>query len=293
MKIRNKKVAVLITCHNRKVKTLACLQTFYNADKPSDFEFDLYVVDDGSTDGTSEAIMHHYPDVHIIKGDGSLFWAGGMRLAWRTALEMSQYYGFLLLNDDVLLNKDFISNLIITDDFALKQDGKTGIYSSATIDGITKKFTYGGYNVSKKFFKMRNHFVIPTDSPQRCDLTNANILWISKETVDALGILDEKYTHAIADFDYSLQAIKKGIPVYLTPNFGGVCVNDHTATQISASAPLKERIAYLKSPKGMGYSEYLFYIKRHFPLFLPIEFVTLWIRTIFPKLWAHLKDKDI
>ena len=293
MKTKNREIAVLITCHNRKSKTLTCLQTSFEADKPDGYLFDIYVVDDGSTDGTTEAIEKLYPTIYVVRGDGSLFWAGGMRLAWQTALDAKEYHAFILLNDDVLLNKDFISKLITTDEFVLKVDGKTGVYSCATIDDDTKEFTYGAYNVTKELLKMRIHIVIPTDTPQKCDLTNANILWVSKETVDVIGILDEKFTHGIADFDYSLRAIKKEIPVYLTPNFGGVCANDHTATKKMVHAPLKDRIAYLKSPKGMSYSQYLFYIRRHFPMFLPIEFTTLWFRTLFPKMWAKLKNKQL
>lgn len=289
MRTNKKEIAVLLTCHNRRIKTLACLQSFYDSAKPENFEFDIYVVDDGSTDGTTDALQQYYPNITIIKGDGDLFWAGGMRLAWGVAMAKKQYHAFLLLNDDVLLSENFLSKLIITEEFVLKEYGKTGIYSSSTIDAETGDFTYGGYNVVKKLLKMRIHIVIPTEFPQRCDLVNANILWVSRETVDVIGILDNKFTHAIADFDYSLRAIKKGIPVYLTPDFGGVCVNDHTSTRESATLSLKERIAYLKSPKGFGYREYLYYIKRHFPLFLPIEFVTLWIRTLFPKLWEKLK----
>lgn len=289
--MKEKKIAVLLTFHNRKSKTLSCLQTFFAADKPDNYLFDIYVVDDGSTDGTSEEIEKLYPSIRIIKGDGNLFWAGGMRLAWITALNDNKYHAFLLLNDDVLLYKDFISKLIATDAFALEEDKRTGIYSCATIDDTTKEFSYGAYNVTKNFLKMRIHPVIPTNVPQPCQLTNANILWVSKETVDAIGILDEKYTHAIADFDYSLRAVKKGIPVYLTPDFGGVCVNDHTAAQRMMDAPLKERIAFLKSPKGLSYTEYLHYIRRHFLLFLPIEFATLWLRVLTPKLWAKFKNK--
>lgn len=291
MKKENKEIAVLLTCHNRKSKTLACLQSFFAANKPNNYWFKIYVVDDGSTDGTADAIKALYPAIHVEKGDGSLFWAGGMHLAWEIALNEKEYHAFLLLNDDVLLNEDFLGNLIATEEFALKKDGKTGVYSSATIDSETNEYTYGAYNVTKKLLKMRIHFVVPTNVPQRCQLTNANILWISKETVDTIGILDDNYTHAIADFDYSLRAIDKDIPVYLTPHFGGLCSNDHSINQDIVDAPLKERIAYLKSPKGLSCDEYLYYIRKHFPLFLPIEFTTLWFRTLFPKMWAKFKNK--
>ena len=287
--MENKAIAVLLTCFNRKEKTLSCLHSFFEANKPNGYEFDIYLVDDGSTDGTSEVVKEKYPDVTIIKGNGSLFWAGGMRMAWRTALKNKEYDAFLLLNDDVVLHKDFLDNLIKTEEFAISKDNKTGIYSAATIDDVTKKTTYGGYKIKTNHFVVRNELLEPKNKPQECEQTNANILWISKDTVNAIGIFDEHYTHGIADFDYSLRAAKKGIPVYLAPSYGGVCLHDHGKPWRSSDVSLKERIAYLKSPKGLAYKEYLYYIKKHFPLFLPYSFVAIWMKTFFPFLWENYK----
>ena len=288
-KMENKKIAVLLTCFNRKDKTLACLHSFYHANMPQGYEFDIYLVDDGSTDGTSEAVKEKYSDIKIILGKGNLFWAGGMRLAWRTALGKGNYYAFLLLNDDVVLFDDFLDNLVKTEEYSLLKHQKAGIYSGATIDSRSNKTTYGGYRIKTNHLIVRNELLTPTDLPQKCELTNANILWVSKESVDAICIFDERYTHGIADFDYSLRAVRKGIPVYLAPHFGGICLHDHGKPWKSSSVPLKERIAYLKSPKGIAYNEYLYYIKKHFPLFLPYSFLTLWLKAFFPFLWEKYK----
>ena len=126
-RMKNKEVAVLLTCYNRKEKTLACLHSFVEARKPDGYIFDIYLVDDGSTDGTSDFVMDIFPDVNIIKGAGNLFWAGGMRLAWKTALKRKEYDAFLLLNDDVVLFNDFLHNLIETDMHALRTHNKTVI----------------------------------------------------------------------------------------------------------------------------------------------------------------------
>lgn len=287
--MKNKEVAVLLTSHNRKEKTLACLDSFYAASFPEGYVYDVYLVDDGSTDGTSNEVKSSFSDVNIIQGDGSLFWAGGMRLAWQTAIDNNLYDAFILLNDDVILNVDFINNLIKTNEYSLSKNGKTGIYSAATIDDTTERTTYGAYKIKTNHLIVRNQLLSPKETPQECELTNANILWISKETVDAIGLFDTKYTHGFADFDYSLSAVKKNIPVYLAPNFGGVCIHDHGNPWRSSSVSLKNRIAYLKSPKGLAYKEYLYYVKKHFPLFLPYSFFALWLKTFFPFLWERFK----
>lgn len=287
--MKNKEIAVLLTCHNRKEKTLACLHSFFSANKPNSYIFDVYLVDDGSTDGTGDEIKINFPDVHVIDGNGDLFWAGGMRLAWETAIEKDKYHAYLLLNDDVILDVNFIYNLIETEGLALKENGKTGIYSASTIDPITKKTTYGALKIKTNHVVVRSQLLHPSEEPQKCELTNANILWISKETVNTIGVFDKRYTHGLADYDYSLQAIKNGIPVYLAPHIGGLCIHDHGVNWKSKNEPLKERIAYLKSPKGLAYKEYLYYVRKHFPLFLPYSFIALWLKTLFPILWDKFK----
>ena len=71
------KIAAIMTCHNRKNKTMACLKSLFTIIP----ETDVYLTDDGSTDGTSEAVLYTYPNVHIISGDGNLYWNRGMYVA--------------------------------------------------------------------------------------------------------------------------------------------------------------------------------------------------------------------
>ena len=287
--MKKKKLAILLTCHNRKSKTIACLQSLYGADIPPNYDVDIYLTDDGSTDGTSEFISEMFPQIKLIKGDGSLFWAGGMRLAWETAMKNNLYDAYLLLNDDVVLHSNFFQNLIETDDFAYAKTGKKGIYSGTTIDSSNNEISYGGYRVSNYLFVVRLKKLIPDGKPQECHLTNANILWVSKDVVNKIGIFDYNFTHGIADYDYTLEAARRKIPVFIAPKVCGVCADDHGKNWRSNEYSLNERIAYLKSPKGLAYSEYLYYIKKHFPMFLPYSFVMLWLKTFFPIIWEKVK----
>ena len=78
-------VAVLMACHNRRAKTLSCLQRLFAQALPPSVRLRVYFVDDGSTDGTAEAVEVAFPEVTIIPADGTLFWCEGTRLAWRRA----------------------------------------------------------------------------------------------------------------------------------------------------------------------------------------------------------------
>jgi GT2 family glycosyltransferase len=101
------KIAVLLTCHNRKEKTLQCLDALYAQQGLEEyFTIEVYLVDDASTDGTAAAITASFPNVHIIQGDGNLYWNRGMHLAWNTASKARDFDYYLWLNDDTFLEKN-------------------------------------------------------------------------------------------------------------------------------------------------------------------------------------------
>lgn len=287
-----KKIAVLLTCHNRREKTVNCLTSFYNGILfyKKNYSFKVFLVDDGSRDDTSRIVHLKFPEVKIIQGHGDLFWAGGMRKAWIEAINCDSYYAYLLLNDDVILKKDFFENFLETHQFSLKKFNVGGVYSSSTIDECTKEISYGGQKIIRNHLLMNFELVIPNNIPQPCDMTNANILWVSGSVVDKIGTFNPVYTHGIADYDYSLTAIKANIPVYLTPGIGGSCIDDHGSNWKSTNTSLLERIEFLKDPKGLAYKEYLYFIRKHFPLYLPYSFMTLWLKTLLPVLW-EIKGK--
>lgn len=79
-------IAVLLTCHNRREKTLSCLQSLFGATMPEGYKTEVFLVDDGSTDGTGEAVEKCFPQVTVIQGDGNLYWNKGMNLAWKNAV---------------------------------------------------------------------------------------------------------------------------------------------------------------------------------------------------------------
>jgi len=199
-------IAVLLTCHNRKEKTLSCLQSVYQQNINADVLLKIFLVDDGSTDGTAEAVRKNYPEINIITGNGNLFWAGGMRKAWNAALSSNFSFDyFLLLNDDTVLYNYAISKLLA--DFEKLANPRV-ILSSPTMDAVLNEVSYGGSLLTsskKSQFKM----LAPNGhSPQLCDLANANIMLVPFSVYQEIGILSPYYTHSIADFDYTLRAKK-------------------------------------------------------------------------------------
>lgn len=279
-------IAILLACHNRKQKTLSFLRSLVAQNVLKKITVDIYLLDDGSTDGTADAVKDKYPYINIVAGTGDLFWAGGMRVLWEYVITQKSYTLFCLFNDDVVLYDDALENLMQNH----KRAGTDGvILIGSTLDPKTKEISYGGYKL--KNTKHSKFYLVKPDETTAlsCHLGNANILLVDSVAVQKIGIFSDYYTHCLADYDYTYTAFKSGINVLIAPGYYGYCENDHRKNWISGSQPLKERIDYLYSPKGLAYKEYLYFIKKNFPLDYVGAFIKLWMKTLLPIFWDKFK----
>lgn len=269
-------IAVLLTCHDRKTYTSACLRRLaevtrhYNAEAThTPVAIAVYLTDDGCSDGTAEAARAACQDVelHIVEGDGSLFWAGGMRMAWREAMKESQRWQYyLLINDDTMMGDNLYTELFAAEDYARTVYGRTGLCSGITCDPADgKKITYGG-DVFEGSMHGKTHRVSPTGTPQPVDITNANILLVPQSVVSEVGIFADGYRHSCADHDYCMLVRRHGIPALVTAHVCGQCADDHTPeSDLSgrlATMTLAERRAWVRHPLHSD-SDYLLYVWRN------------------------------
>ena len=281
------RIAVLLTCFNRKVKTLQALEKLMLAHKsfPEKVSLKLYLTDDGSTDGTGEAVKEKYPEAIILQGNGNLFWAGGMRNSWKEAIK-GNYDAYLLLNDDTNVFTNVFQELISAHDYCQKQYGRTGIYLGSTYDASTKEISYGGAKLTNKFM-FKYHFLTPNGAFQNCELGNANIMLVPKEVVEEIGILSEGYIHGVADYDYTLKAVQKNIPVLTTPEYSGTCTDDHKDVYITfPEKSFSERLALLKNPLALDFKSNFNLMLRHFPLRVPFVLFSAGLKLILPSIYV-------
>jgi GT2 family glycosyltransferase len=287
-----KKIAVIITFHNRKDKTLACLKQLFNSFHEYNHQSELavFLTDDGSSDGTSDAITANFPtyNIKILQGTGSLYWAGGMRKAWSEAIK-DEFDGYLLLNDDTLVSDNLFNEIINTHKFCTQKYKTGGIYIGTTHSSKnTNLITYGGTKILN-YWRQSSKRVVPNGiSPQLCDLGNANIMFATNDVVQKIGILCKSYTHALADYDYTLSAKKKNIPVLIMANLCGMCDIDHINNyKLFEHIKLKDRVVFAYSPLGFEFNNYLIYNMRHFWYRLPFVFMIGWLRILLPTLFRN------
>src|ERR1041384_3597543 len=106
------KVGLVIPVFNRRETTLQALRSLSRIDKAG-LDVRIFIVDDGSTDGTSEAIRREFAEVELIAGDGTLHYAGGTNRGIMAALSWDADY-VLTMNDDSVFHDQFLRRMVKT-----------------------------------------------------------------------------------------------------------------------------------------------------------------------------------
>ena len=262
------KITALLTCFNRKEKTLACLRNLEMQVLPRT-ELKYVVVDDGSTDGTGEAVKHEFPAARLIRGNGSLFWCGGMRVAWSHAAEDDPDY-YLMVNDDTLLNPDALDALL-----KIAPDPNAPVIAVAAIcDPTTGEATYGGQLHG-------SGLIAPDGVVHACDTLNGNAVLVTRAAFQAIGMLHGAYSHAMGDLDYGNLARRNGIPIFQSAHFLGTCSrNSSENTWMDRSLGRAERLRRLRSKKGLPLMEWMVFNRRNAGWSWPFKTISPYVRVL-------------
>lgn len=256
------KVAAILTCHNRKEKTINCVKKLINGNP--NIRFQLIVVDDGSTDGTAQELERIQTSIlgeegngmHIIREDGNQYWAGGMRKGMAFAKEKIKADYCLLVNDDV----DF---------FDCSIERMAEVCCDNIVIGVTcneeGKFTYGGIRYKGKGIHYDSIGIDEED--KECDTFNGNCVLIPFEIFMKAPVIDEHYVHALGDLDYGLGIKRAGYELIAVDFYVGKCEWDcEKGTWKDTSLSRWERIKRKENIKGAPFKQWFYYLKKNFGL---------------------------
>lgn len=276
-------IAILITCHNRKNKTIKCLQKLYSQKNIQNIKLKVFLVDDGSSDGTDQAVKKLFPEIIITKSNGNLFWAKGMALAWEESLkDKNKFDYFLWLNDDTYLYNIALSELIKT------QINKTEIIIGNVRDPITKKRTYGGWKFTNKYMRPFKFKMVNVSSvTQKIDIFNGNIVLVPYDVYRKIGIIDNFFTHAYADIEYSLRAKKNSIVILLANKYLGECSHHTFNNEDYQKMSLLEKISDIFNTKNRPAKDWFRITYKYGGLFWPLHFFIGYLKSIIKILYNH------
>jgi GT2 family glycosyltransferase len=266
-------VYIILPVHNRKAVTLNCLA--HLKEKGDLNTYHIVVVDDGSTDETAQSVLHQFPTVKLLKGNGALWWTGAIRLGMEYALSKGADY-CIWLNDDTLPENGAVKTLIDYCD----EHPKT-IVAANILDPHTYEPSYGG--VIRQKLK-----IIPTFSKERqqilCDGLNGNLVCFPNTLINDIGYPNNfLYPHYHGDTIYTHSAQRAGYKLVILHEAIAYCKNDHSPiTWLRSNKSLIEIIQERLSIKSPHYwKAHLAYYISFFGIFgATIYIYEVWIKML-------------
>lgn len=272
----------LATCHNRKTYTLAALGSLSRQTGLSNIDLDHFLVDDASSDGTTELVKQKFPEVLIIPGTGHLYWAGGMRLGWNCIVNARAFDYLFVYNDDTCFCPDALSHLL---DVARgwKDQRQPIAVVGTVVDPSTRLPAYGGRLRSSRWHPLKfSHLIKPNGEVQHADVFNMNAALISRSAIDRIGFLAPYFVHSGADYEFGLRLRKAGGVILVAPNVVGTCCQNPIS---DSNQPLPRtligRWQYLLDPKREPPRQRWEMYRRHggafWLLLFLIPYISIWL----------------
>lgn len=210
-------IFIVIPVHNRKHLTSKCLASLQNQTVK---DITVVVIDDGSTDGTSELIRQDFPEVVLLSGSGNLWWTEGTNVGVRYALQHSDLNkeNFVLtLNDDTEVPTDYVSTLL-----QCYKKHKHCLIGSVSVDiNNHESLQFAGTKINmntakelylsdSKFSKSYKKLKQTSDYIESDSLPGRGVL-IPIGVFKEIGLYDGEYfVHYMADFEFTIRAKKAG-----------------------------------------------------------------------------------
>jgi GT2 family glycosyltransferase len=212
-------LSLVIVNWNTRELLLACLASVYET--VAEIRFEVWLVDNGSSDGSVGAVRARFPGVRIIENSRNLGFAAANNRAFK---EMAGRYA-LLLNTDTVLQADAVGTLFRfmerTPDAAmacgqlLNPDGsrQNSIANFPSLLALASNETLLRLLMPKRFPSKRRRYTAPV----RVDSCIGAALMVRRSAMDEVGLLDEAYFFFMEETDWAYRMGRAGWSVYFVP----------------------------------------------------------------------------
>jgi GT2 family glycosyltransferase len=208
--------AIVVLSWNGREDTLACLRSTRQIPRE---DVRLICVDNGSDDGSPDAVRREFPEVELLENGRNLGFAGGNNVGIGRALELGADW-VVLLNNDATLAADAIDAF----EHVAARRSNAGILGGKVLfaDAPDRIWFAGqrfnarlGYSGRPRGYGKRDgeryDEVIPV---QR---TVGTLMAVSREAIDTVGTLDEGLFAYVEDVEWCLRARAAGYEILLVP----------------------------------------------------------------------------
>ena len=219
-------LSIIIVNYNTREHLKNCLESIYNTRQEVSYE--VWVVDNNSTDSSSTMVEIEFPQVRLIKNSEN----SGFARANNQAIKQAEGSFILLLNPDTIVFDHVFDRTI---DF-LQETPETGMVTcklvkpDGTLDLACRRSfpsAFDGFcrasGLSKMFpkshlFAQYNLTFLDENEISEVDAINGAFMMVKREALSDVGLLDEDYFMYMEDLDWCFRFKQKGWKVYYVPN---------------------------------------------------------------------------
>jgi len=210
------RVGVVVLNWNRRDDTLACLGSLARLDYPA---FEVVVVDNGSADGSAQAIRERFPDVLLIENGENLGYAGGNNVGLRYALKRGLDY-VLLLNNDTEVAPDLLRLLV----GAAEADPAVGV-AGPTIYYYDRPEVIWSAGGAIDWRRGRTWMVGLDEedvgqfgeAPREVAFVTGCALLVGRRVLEQVGLLDERFFAYYEEVEWCVRARRAGFGIVHVP----------------------------------------------------------------------------
>lgn len=194
------KVFIILVNYNGTKDTVECIKSLNQID---DTSYEIIVVDNASNDVEQlEKELADFNFVKLLKSKNNLGFAGGNNVGIRYAMEHNADY-VLLLNNDTVVEKDFLGELV----YVAEKNPNAGIVTGKILfHSVPDHIWFAGGEMNLN--RARTHHLesgkIDTKMGEVKEISFVTgcLMLISKKALETVGMLDDTYFMYSEDVDY-------------------------------------------------------------------------------------------
>lgn len=261
---------ILLPVHSRRAVTEAFVRCLL---EQTDQRFHLVLIDDGSTDGTAEAVTALMPGTTVLQGDGSWWWAGSLERGrrWLDQHHLGARDLVLIANDDTRFDADFLAA-----GRAVLAHASRALLLAQLYAADSGAFVELGVHVNWR----RLTFTGVTD-PSRVNCFSTRGLFMSAARFVELGGFHPRVLpHYLSDYAFTIRARRRGFELISDPAvrlwYDPTTTGIRTAPRTSARDYLRSTLSRRSVDNPIWWTTFLLIAcpKRH----LPRNLVRVWRR---------------
>ncbi|EMU55906.1 glycosyltransferase family 2 protein [Clostridium butyricum] len=210
-----KKIGIVIVNYNGIKYNEDCINSIFNSSYKN---IEIVIVDNNSKDNSIEKLKNIYSDrIIIIENNKNLGFAGATNIGIKYCMKSGCDY-LLLLNNDTVINKHMISNMLYTSE---RYNGcvvspkiyyfepNNMIWSAGGEIKWSRGYTlqYGMKEIDKGQY----------DIEKRISFATGCCMLIPKNIIKAIGLISEEYFLYFEDTDYCVKIQQAGYEIYYEP----------------------------------------------------------------------------